>query len=36
MNILVSVNQPPWHIKAVIIAAFSILAVVFFLLGAFF
>jgi hypothetical protein len=36
VNILAFVNQPPWHIKAVIIAVFSIPAVVFLLLGAFF
>jgi hypothetical protein len=36
VNILAFVNQPPWHIKAVIIAVFSIPAVVFFLHGAFF
>jgi len=35
VNILAFVNQPPCHIKAVIIAVFSILAVVFLLLGAF-
>jgi hypothetical protein len=34
VNILAFVNQPPWHIKAVIIAVFSIPAVVFLLLGA--
>jgi hypothetical protein len=32
-NILAFVSQPPWHIKAVIIAVFSIPAVVFLLLG---
>jgi hypothetical protein len=36
VNILAFVNQPPWHIKAVIIAVFSIPAAVFLLLGAFF
>jgi hypothetical protein len=36
VNILAFVNQPAWHIKAVIIAVFSIPAVVFLLLGAFF
>jgi hypothetical protein len=36
VNNLAFVNQPPWHIKAVIIAVFSIPAVVFLLLGAFF
>jgi hypothetical protein len=36
VNILAFVNQPAWHIKAVIIASFSIPAVVFLLLGAFF
>jgi hypothetical protein len=35
VNILAFVNQPPWHIKAVIIAVFSIPAFVFLLLGAF-
>jgi len=35
MNILALVNQPPWHIKAVIIAIFSIPAFVFLLLGPF-
>ena len=35
VNILAFVNQPPWHIKAVIIAIFSIPAFVFLLLGAF-
>jgi hypothetical protein len=35
VNNLAFVNQPPWHIKAVIIAVFSIPAVVFLLLGAF-
>ena len=35
MNILAFVNEPPWHIKAVIIAIFSIPAIVFLLLGAF-
>ena len=33
---LAFVNQPPWHIKAVIVAVFSIPAAVFRLLGAFF
>jgi hypothetical protein len=36
VNNLGLVNQPPWHIKAVIIAVFSIPAVIFLLLGAFF
>jgi hypothetical protein len=36
VNNLGLVNQPSWHIKAVIIAVFSIPAVVFLLLGAFF
>jgi hypothetical protein len=36
VNNLAFVNQPPWHIKAIIIAVFSIPAVVFLLLGAFF
>jgi hypothetical protein len=36
VNILGFVNQPPWHIKAVIIAVFSIRAVVFLPLGAIF
>jgi len=36
VNILAFVNEPPWHIKAVIIAVFSIPAAVFLLLGAFF
>jgi hypothetical protein len=35
VNILGFVNQSPWKIKAVIIAVFSIPAVVFLLLGAF-
>jgi len=35
VNNLAFVNQPPWHIKAVIIAVFSIPAVVFLLLAAF-
>ena len=35
VNNLAFVNQPPWHIKAVIIAVFSFPAVVFLLLGAF-
>jgi hypothetical protein len=35
-NILAFVNQPPWHIKAAIIAVLSIPAAVFLLLGAFF
>jgi hypothetical protein len=36
VNILAFVSQPPRHIKTVIIAVFSIPAVVFLLLGAFF
>jgi hypothetical protein len=35
VDILAFVNQPPWHIKPVIIAVFSIPAAVFLLLGAF-